>query len=109
SLIKRVTNISAKVVQARYGMFYFTSRDNPNKMGLFAASGVSEDICKLMPQPQINENFAPPFRGEGALLIEDISANKEYIQSPHRFGLPSDRNAITVRSYLAVPVISRMG
>ena len=51
--------------------------------------------------------FAPTFKGEGIVRSEDILADPRYGKSePHR-GMPEGH--LPVRSYLALPVISRDG
>ena len=51
--------------------------------------------------------FGPTFRGEGAIRIGDVAEDARYAQNPPYNGMP--KGHLPVRSYLAVPVLSRTG
>ena len=51
--------------------------------------------------------FEPTFRGEGPVRSDDILADPRYGQNPPYNGMPPGH--LPVRSYLAVPVVSRSG
>src|SRR3978361_2303991 len=57
--------------------------------------------------PRATAVFAPTFLGEGVVRSEDIQADPRYGKNTPRKGMPEGH--LPVRSYLAVPVISRSG
>src|SRR3546814_16830064 len=57
--------------------------------------------------PRNTAVFAPTFSGEGIVRSDDITRDPRYGQNAPRKGMPEGH--LPVRSYLAVPVISRRG
>jgi signal transduction histidine kinase len=57
--------------------------------------------------PRATAVFHPTFAGEGPIRSDDIMADPRYGKSEPHFGMPEGH--LPVRSYLAVPVISRSG
>jgi PAS domain S-box-containing protein len=57
--------------------------------------------------PRITEIFAPTFQGEGIVRSDDITKDARYGQNAPHGGMPEGH--LPVRSYLAVPVVSRTG
>ena len=51
--------------------------------------------------------FAPTFKGEGVVRSDDITADPRYGKNAPNRGMPEGH--LPVRSYLAVPVVSRSG
>ena len=51
--------------------------------------------------------FAPTFKGKGHVRSEDITKDPRYGRNAPRKGMPEGH--LPVRSYLAVPVVSRTG
>ena len=61
-----------------------------------------EEAFAKFPQPRATAVFAPTFRGEGAVRLDDVTQDPRYGKSPPYFGMPPGH--LPVRSYLAVPV-----
>src|SRR6185369_9938052 len=59
------------------------------------------------PMPRNTEVFAPTFRGDGIVRSDDVTKDPRYGKNAPHHGMP--KGHLPVRSYLAVPVISRSG
>ena len=57
--------------------------------------------------PRATPVFGPTFHGEGAVRSDDITTDPRYGRVEPHYGMPAGH--LPVRSYLAVPVISRSG
>ncbi len=67
----------------------------------------SREAFSKFPQPRNTAIFGPTFRGEGVIRSDDILADPRYGKNPPYNGMP--KGHLPVRSYLAVPVVSRTG
>ncbi|HEX4389440.1 MAG TPA: PAS domain S-box protein [Steroidobacteraceae bacterium] len=108
SLVQTVTDAATSLCGARYGAFFYNIT-GPAGEGyqLFALSGASVEDFAQFGVPRNTPVFAPTFLGQGALRSDDITADPRYgLLEPHR-GMPAGH--LPVRSYLAVPVVSRSG
>src|SRR5204863_1723680 len=72
-----------------------------------ALSGVPREAFAKFPMPRMTEVFGPTFRGEGVVRVDDITRDGRYGHSAPYHGMP--KGHLPVRSYLAVPVVSRSG
>ena len=57
--------------------------------------------------PRNTAVFAPTFDGDGIVRSDDITKDPRYGHNPPHRGMP--KGHLTVRSYLAAPVLSRNG
>src|SRR3546814_10755296 len=67
----------------------------------------SAEAFSKFPMPRNTAVFAPTFSGEGIVRSDDITRDPRYGQNAPRKGMHEGH--LPVRSYLAVPVISRSG
>lgn len=107
-LIQMVTDAGVKLSGAKFGSYFHNVMDETGeRLHLFTLSGAArEDFIKLG-RPRATAVFGPTFRNEGVIRSGDILADPRYGQfEPHR-GMPAGH--LPVRSYLAVPVVSRAG
>src|SRR6202000_3157347 len=74
---------------------------------LSALSGASRDSFDRFPMPRNTAVFEPTFKGAGVVRSDDILKDSRYGKSAPHHGMP--KGHLPVRSYLAVPVISRSG
>ena len=74
---------------------------------LYTLSGVPREKFAGFPMPRNTAIFGPTFAGQGVVRSDDITKDPRYGQSPPYRGMPAGH--LPVRSYLAVPVISRTG
>jgi PAS domain S-box-containing protein len=107
-LVQAVTDAARELSQAEFGAFFYNDSDQGGERYLlYTLSGAPEEAFRNFPMPRNTEVFAPTFRGEGTVRVADIRQDARYGgNSPHH-GIRADH--LPVRSYLAVPVISRSG
>ena len=107
-LVQTVTDAGRELSQAEFGAFFYNDLDEAGeKYLLYALSGVPEEAFRNFPMPRNTDVFAPTFRGEGTVRVADIRQDPRYGKNPPHHGIPAGH--LPVRSYLAVPVISRSG
>ena len=107
-LLQAVTDAGTEVSGARFGAFFYNqTNDAGESYMLYTLSGVEREAFAQFPMPRNTAVFAPTFSGERIVRSADITREPQYGRSePHR-GMPSGH--LPVRSYLAVPVVSRSG
>ena len=105
-LLQSVTDAATELSGAEFGAFFYNTVDaRGDAYQLYTLSGASREAFEKFGHPRATPIFAPTFKGEGPIRLEDVTADPRYGQmEPHR-GMPSGH--LPVRSYLAVPVISR--
>ena len=108
TLVQTVTDAATALSGAQYGAFFYNVTDPAReRYPLVALSGASVEAFAQLGLPRNTPVFTPTFCGEGAVRSDDITADPRYGQlGPHR-GMPAGH--LPVRSYLAVPVVSRSG
>ena len=107
-LVQALTDAATSLAGAQFGAFFYNVLDGGGgSYMLYALSGVDRRHFERLPMPRATALFGPTFRGEGLIRLDDVTHDPRYGQnSPHR-GMP--RGHLPVRSYLAIPVISRSG
>ncbi|WP_144007102.1 ATP-binding protein, partial [Pelomonas sp. KK5] len=107
-LVQIVTDAGVELTKAQFGAFFYNVLDDAGESYmLYALSGVARDAFAEFPMPRNTSVFAPTFNGEGIVRSDDITQDPRYGQSAPHHGMP--RGHLPVRSYLAVPVVSRGG
>ena len=108
SLIQAATDAAKNLSGAAFGAFFYNDVDSSGeKYMLYTLSGVPREAFERFGMPRNTAVFAPTFNGAGIVRSDDITRDPRYGKSkPHR-GMP--KGHLPVRSYLAVPVISRTG
>ena len=107
TLVQRVTDVATEVTGARIGAFFYTSTENGEELLLYTLSGVPREAFQKFGVPRNAAIFAPTFHGEGVVRLDDVQADPRYGQNAPHHGMPEGH--LPVRSYLAVPVVSRGG
>lgn len=108
NLVQTVTDACRALSQAEFGAFFYNDMDDAGeKYLLYTLSGAPEEAFRNFPMPRNSEVFAPTFRGERTVRVADIRQDPRYGRNPPHYGVPAGH--LPVRSYLAVPVISRSG
>src|SRR5581483_11978419 len=74
---------------------------------LYRLSGAPREAFATFPMPRNTDVFGPTFRGEGIVRCDDVTQDPRYGNNAPYHGMPEGH--LPVRSYLAVPVISRSG
>ncbi|HEY2246185.1 MAG TPA: response regulator [Bradyrhizobium sp.] len=107
-LVQMVTDAGVELSHAQFGAFFYNVLDEKGESyTLYTISGAPREAFAKFPMPRNTAIFEPTFRGTGTMRSADILADPRYGKnSPHN-GMP--RGHLPVRSYLAVPVVSRPG
>ncbi len=107
-IVQIVTDAGVQLSGAKFGAFFYNITDeNGESLLLYALSGAEKSDFEGFGHPRATEVFAPTFNGEGVVRSSDITQDPRYGSNPPHKGMP--KGHLPVRSYLAVPVISRAG
>ncbi|MET0340881.1 MAG: ATP-binding protein [Polyangiales bacterium] len=108
AIVQSVTDEATQVCHAEFGAFFYNrlSADGESYM-LYTLSGVPKSAFEKFPMPRNTAVFGPTFRGEGVVRHDDVTKAETYGKSAPYHGMPPGH--LPVRSYLAVPVLSRSG
>ena len=108
SAVQAVTEAGTQIVGARFGAFFYNVTDDKGEsLRLYSLSGAPRSAFEQFSQPRATALFGPIFRGEPAMLSDDVTNDPRYGQLGPHYGMPPGH--LAVRSYLSVPVISRSG
>jgi PAS domain S-box-containing protein len=107
-LVQIVTDAGVELTGAQFGVFFYNI---PNESGesyrLSNVSGAPLEGFSKFPMPGNTDVFAPTFAGTAVVRSADITQDPKYGRNAPGRGMPEGN--LPVRSYLAVPVISRAG
>jgi PAS domain S-box-containing protein len=107
-LVQIVTDAGVELSGAEFGAFFYNVlNDQGESYMLYTLSGAPIEAFSKFPMPRNTAVFAPTFNGEGIVRSDDITKDPRYGHNAPRKGMPEGH--LPVRSYLAVPVISRTG
>jgi PAS domain S-box-containing protein len=108
ALIQTVVDGGVELTGAQFGAFFYNVVDAAGEsFMLYSLSGAPRSAFETFPMPRKTDVFAPTFDGLGVVRSDDVTQDPRYGRNaPHR-GMPEGH--LPVRSYLAVPVISRDG
>jgi len=107
-LVQAVTDAGVELSGAAFGAFFYNLiSEEGESYTLYTISGVPREAFDKFPMPRNTAVFEPTFRGERVVRSADILSDPRYGRSAPHFGMP--KGHLPVRSYLAVPVISRNG
>ncbi|MDX3969125.1 MAG: PAS domain S-box protein [Bradyrhizobium sp.] len=107
-LVQIVTDAGVELTGAEFGAFFYNVIDDAGESYmLYTLSGAPIEAFSKFPMPRNTEVFAPTFGGAGIVRSEDITKDSRYGKNAPRKGMPEGH--LPVRSYLAVPVVSRSG
>jgi GAF domain-containing protein len=105
-LLQRATDAATQLTGAAFGAFFYSTRDESGqKYLLYTLSGAPVEAFEKFGTPRNTPLFAATFAGERIVRSDDVLRDPLYGRmEPHR-GMP--KGHLPVRSYLAVPVVSR--
>ncbi|MBV8888226.1 MAG: GAF domain-containing protein [Alphaproteobacteria bacterium] len=107
-LVQTVTDAAVEVTGAQFGAFFHNVLNEQGEAyTLYTLSGVPREAFAEFAMPRNTAVFGPTFRGEGPVRSDDILADPRYGRSAPFHGMPPGH--LPVRSYLAIPVVSRSG
>jgi PAS domain S-box-containing protein len=106
-IVQRVTDAATEFTGAQFGAFFYNVRTaaTGDAYMLYALTGAPKDAFASFPHPRSTDVFAPTFRGEGPVRLDDVTEDPRYGHNAPYFGMPPGH--LAVRSYLAVPVKGR--
>jgi signal transduction histidine kinase/ActR/RegA family two-component response regulator len=108
TLLERVTEAATKLSGAKFGAFFYNTRTpTGDAFLLYTLSGAPREAFEKLGLPRATPIFAPTFHGEGVVRSDDVTKDARYGQWAPHHGMPAGH--LPVRSYLAVPVVSRAG
>ncbi|WP_158899374.1 response regulator [Burkholderia sp. L27(2015)] len=106
--VQVVTDAATELTGAAFGSFFYNMQpDNGDGYMLYSLSGAPKEAFARLPMPRNTALFATTFKGEGIVRVDDVTQDPRYGRNAPFHGMPPGH--LTVRSYLAAPVISRTG
>jgi PAS domain S-box-containing protein len=104
AIVQRVTDLGTELTEAQFGAFFYNVTDatSGESYMLYTLSGAPRSAFESFPHPRATAIFAPTFRGEGPVRLDDVTADPRYGRNAPYKGMPPGH--LPVRSYLAVPV-----
>jgi GAF domain-containing protein/anti-sigma regulatory factor (Ser/Thr protein kinase) len=104
--VQRVIDAATERTSAEFGAFFYNVNDESGESYmLHALSGAPVETFARYPMPRKTDIFAPTFDGDGVVRLDDVTTDERYGNNPPHHGMP--KGHLPVRSYLAVPVMSR--
>jgi PAS domain S-box-containing protein len=108
NVLQTVTDMATKLSGAKFGAFFYNVVNEAGEsFQLYTLSGADRESFDRFGMPRNTPVFRTTFNGEGVLRSADITKDPRYGKVAPHHGMPKDH--LPVRSYLAVPVISRSG
>ena len=106
--VQSATDIATRLVGAQFGAFFYNVENNEGESyTLYTISGVDRAHFDKFPMPRNTAIFSPTFSGERVVRLDDVTASADYGHNSPYMGMPEGH--LPVRSYLAVPVVSKDG
>ncbi len=103
-----VTDAGVELTGAAFGaFFYHVVNEAGERMMLYTLSGAHRDAFAGFPMPRRTSLLTVTFEERHVVRIDDIQKDPRYGQNAPLFGMPQGH--LPVRSYMAVPVVSREG
>jgi signal transduction histidine kinase len=107
-LVQALTDAATELAGAQFGAFFYNVLDEGGGSYMrYVVSGVDRRHFERLPIPRATSMLGATFRGEGTLRIGDVTKDPRYGRNDPHYGMP--RGHMPVRSYLAIPVVSRSG
>lgn len=107
-LIQLATDEATALTTAQFGAFFYNVIDEAGESYmLYTLSGVPREAFSKFPMPRNTALFSATFTGAGVVRLDDVTADPRFGKSAPHYGMP--KGHLPVRSYLAVPVVSRSG
>lgn len=106
-IVQAATDAGVALTGAEFGAFFYNVRNESGESyRLYALSGVPAEKFANMPMPRNTAIFGTTFNGK-PLRLDDVTKDPRYGKNAPYHVMPEGH--LPVRSYLAVPVISRSG
>ena len=107
-VVQAVTDEATAQTGANFGAFFYNVV-NPagESYMLYTLAGAPREAFSRFPMPRNTAIFGPTFDGSAVVRLPDVTADPRFGHNPPYHGMPPGH--LPVRSYLAVPVVSRTG
>lgn len=107
-LLQSFTDQATILTRAEFGAYFDTSKNQSSEFfDIVTLSGAPMEKFSQFPLPRYTDLFGPTFRGEGIIRLDDVTKDSRFGNNTPYNGLPQGH--LPVKSYLAIPVISRTG
>ncbi len=107
-VVQHVTDAASRLTGARFSAYFQSISDGRGEeLVLFTLSGAAKEAFQNPDVPQSTAQFKSMFQSVAAIRISDVMKDSREGRGVPSFGMP--RNNLPVRSYLALPVVSRSG
>ncbi len=107
TLMQTVTDAGVELTGAEFAALLSGKRPEDDHFELYALSGIEREIFEALPLPQEDGVIGPILNDAKIFRWDDVSRDTRYAEAISSHPL---RNGVSpVRSYLAVPLISRSG
>lgn len=107
-IVQAMTDAARDITGAEFAAFFYNTIDERGEvLTLYTLCGAARSSFERFGMPRATALFGPTFRGERVIRADDILAHPLYGKSGPHFGMP--KGHLPVRSYLAIPVVSRSG
>ena len=107
-VVQTVTDEATALTGADFGAFFYNVVDESGESYmLYTLAGAPREAFSQFPMPRNTAIFGPTFSGTGVVRLNDVTKDPRYGHNPPFHGMPPGH--LPVRSYLAVPVLSRTG
>ncbi len=107
-IVQAATDAATGLSGARFGAFFYNVKnDAGDSYLLYTLSGAPREAFERFGMPRNTQVFAHTFDGRGPVRLDDVTQDSRYGKNAPYRGMPPGH--LPVRSYLAVPVISRSG
>lgn len=108
ALVQSVTEAARELTGADFSAFFYNVlSESGESLLLYTLSGAPREAFENFGIPQNTPIFEATFNGRAVLRSADITKDPRYGAMPPHHGMPEGH--LPVRSYLAVPVVSRSG
>lgn len=107
-ILQTVTDAATELTRAQFGAFFSNMHTSQgDSYTLYTLSGASREALEKFPLSRATRLFGATFKGEGIIRSDDVLADPRYEHSLSDSDIPVEN--FLLRSYLAVPVMSREG
>lgn len=108
TILQEVTDAITSLSGAAFGAFFYNNKDEDGKnFSLYTLSGAPREAFEKFGIPRHTGVFHPTFGAGKVVRVGDITRDDRYGKNSPHSGMP--KGHLPVRSYLAVPVVSKTG
>lgn len=106
-IVQAVTDAATDISGAEFGVFIYNEVEDGKAYTFYNVSGVSKNQFDRIKLPNVYKFFSLRFQNDGIIRVGDVRLDNEYQNDLEN--LQEEGIALSVVSYMAVPVISRNG